>query len=279
MATGPLNHLTLAAGSLADDLSYVALTDISRTLDDQTDDYRIIGGLMVTALAARWELGTHLYRETLDADLGVPPLVARDLNIPDRLKAAGYQQTAGDRFERSVLDIPAELPAATRPHGAAIDVLVPAYTNRPRENVKVTEDLFSTEVPGLHVALARPAVRLVLDLRRLNGDLSTVSLSFADEVSALILKAFATTVRIKPTDIVDIWRCLEICFAAGVGADAFSRGTRAEAAAIISDLFRRNGQGMRILADHQRLSKDAADQRYARIRALIERMTPPSMSR
>ena len=57
MATRPLNHLVLAAGSVADDLSYVALADISRLLGTTTD-YRVIGGLMVTALAYRWNLGS-----------------------------------------------------------------------------------------------------------------------------------------------------------------------------------------------------------------------------
>jgi len=43
------------------------------------------------------------------ADLGVPPIVARDLHIPGKLKAAGYQQVAGDRFERPVPDVPARI--------------------------------------------------------------------------------------------------------------------------------------------------------------------------
>jgi len=64
MAAGPLSRIVLAAASVADDLNYVALADISRVLDAQTTDYRIIGGLMVTALAVRWELGASLYRET-----------------------------------------------------------------------------------------------------------------------------------------------------------------------------------------------------------------------
>jgi len=151
-----MSRIMLAAGSVADELGYVALADISDVLGTQTTDYRIIGGLMVTALAARWDLGASLYRETLDADLGVPPIVARDLDIAGRLKAAGYQQVAGDRFERPVPDIPAGVsgraPAAYR---AAIDVLVPAYTSRPLQNVRVGNDLVTTEVPGLHIALAR----------------------------------------------------------------------------------------------------------------------------
>jgi len=33
MAARPLNHIVLAAGSVADDLGYIALTDISRLLE------------------------------------------------------------------------------------------------------------------------------------------------------------------------------------------------------------------------------------------------------
>jgi hypothetical protein len=87
-------------------------------------------------------------------------------------------------------------------------------------------------------------VELALGLRRLNGDLLSVRLLFPNEVSALTLKAFATSVRIKPTDIIDVWRCLEICFAAGVKAAAFSRGATGQDAAIICELFdRQDGLG------------------------------------
>lgn len=39
---------------------------------------------MVTVLAARWQLGDELYRETGDVDLGIPPIVARDHNLVRR---------------------------------------------------------------------------------------------------------------------------------------------------------------------------------------------------
>ena len=64
MAAGtPLTRLTLGAASVADDLGYVALTDLARALGELTEDYRVIGGHMVTVLAARWQLGHDLYRE------------------------------------------------------------------------------------------------------------------------------------------------------------------------------------------------------------------------
>ncbi len=62
---------------------------------------------MVTVLAARWQLGNELYRETGDVDLGVPPIVARDLNLVGRLKDLKYLQVAGNRFARGLSDIPA----------------------------------------------------------------------------------------------------------------------------------------------------------------------------
>jgi hypothetical protein len=157
-----------------------------------------------------------------------------------------------------------------------IDVLVPAYTSRPRRNVTVAPELVTTEVPGLQIALARPAVELTLDLQRLNSTVLNVHLLFPDEVGALALKALATTVRTKPTDIVDVWRCLEICIAAETDPSAFSHGTPADAAAIIRELFGHGRPGMQTLADQQRLNKDAADQRYTRVRALIARLLPPA---
>lgn len=66
----PLNGVALRATSVADDIGYVALSDLAGLLGAAT--YRIIGGHMVTALAARWQLGPDLYRETGDIDLGVP---------------------------------------------------------------------------------------------------------------------------------------------------------------------------------------------------------------
>ena len=58
MAAGtPLTRLTLGAASVADDLGYVALSDLARALGNVTDDYRVIGGHMVTVLAATWQLG------------------------------------------------------------------------------------------------------------------------------------------------------------------------------------------------------------------------------
>jgi hypothetical protein len=87
MAAGtPLTSLVLGARSVADDLEFVALNDLAGALEDIATDYRVIGGHMVTMLAARWKLGARLYRETRDVDLGIPPIVATDRRVAGRLK-------------------------------------------------------------------------------------------------------------------------------------------------------------------------------------------------
>jgi hypothetical protein len=273
MAAGtPLTRLTLGAASVADDLGYVALSDLARALVDIAADCRVIGGHMVTVLAARWRLGSELYRETGDVDLGILPVVARDHDVVGRLRDLDYTQVAGNRFARGLSDIPVKIKDkedSLRPE-AFIDVLVPAYTSRARQNVRVGGDLFTTEVPGLQLALARPPVTITLELRRLNGEVLQCGLPFPDEVSALVLKSLATTVRSKDTDIADIWRCLEIAFAAGLRPADFTRGVRAESAEVIRSLFGgRRGTPLAVLAAEQRLSAEATDARFTRIRALI----------
>ena len=278
-AVTPLTSLALGASSVADDLGYVALNDLAGALGDIVADYRVIGGHMVTMLAARWQLGAGLYRETGDVDLGIPPIVARDQRVADRLRDISYLQIAGNRFARGLSDIPAGTTGMSDPPNpeALIDILVPAYTSRARENVQVGEDLITTEVLGLQFALARQPVTIALELRRLNGQTLRCELPFADELSALVLKSLATKVRSKDTDIADTWRCLEIAFAAGLEPADFTSGVRADSARVIRDLFgSRHGAPMAALAAEQRLSAEAADERFTRIRALIARVLGPA---
>ena len=58
-------------------------------------------------------------------------------------------------------------------------------------------------------------------------------------------------------------------------AEAFVEGEVAEAAHVIRALFdRRDGAGMSALEGEQRLSQTAADERFTRIRALVQRLLP-----
>lgn len=175
-------------------------------------------------------------------------------------------------------DVPIQVSGGRHPeHEAIIDVLVPAYTNRARRNHKATDLLVTTEVPGLAAALQRPAVPLHLQLHRLNGQVLEVRLNFPDEVAALVLKAFATDVRTKATDIVDLWRCLEIAYAAGVDSRQFEGHDAARAVALVRELFdRRDGPAMVALQMERGLPDLAANQLFTRLRALMARVLGPS---
>ncbi|MEI8240978.1 MAG: hypothetical protein WCI22_16305 [Actinomycetota bacterium] len=257
---------------MADDVGFVALRDLGRVVAG--DNYRIIGGHMVMMLVARWALGPDLYRQTQDTDLGVPPTAVANPVIIDRLTALGYERRAGNRFARPMSDIPIWLIGAEAPKPeAVVDILVPSYTSRLRQNRRFGDHLVTTEVPGLASALQNPAIEMSLELHRLNGDLLDVEVSVADEVSALVLKAHATTVRSKATDVVDIWRCLEVCLAAGTEPAQFTGPERVAAVTRVRELFgSRSGPGMTGLIDEQRLTPRAADERYTRIRALVDRI-------
>lgn len=271
-ARPPLNRLVLSAGSVADDVGFVALSDLGRVVEG--DNYRIIGGHMVMMLVARWALGPDLYRQTQDTDLGVPPTAVASPVIIDRLTALGYERRAGNRFARPMSDVPVRLIGAdaSKPE-AVVDILVPSYTSRLRQNRRFGDHLVTTEVPGLASALQNPAIEMSLELHRLNGDRLDVDVSVADEVSGLVLKAHATTVRSKATDVVDIWRCLEVCLAAGTDPAQFTGPERMAAVTRVRELFgSRSGPGMTSLLHEQRLTPRTADERYTRIRALIGRI-------
>lgn len=270
----PLSRLVLRAASVTDDVGFVALADLVSIVGNGQAKYRVIGGHMVTALVGRWGLGADMYRETGDTDLGVPPFVVEDLDVVGRLRGLGYEMVSGNRFARSLDDVPAGLAGGrSEPPAATIDVLIPTYTSRARENRRVGKELVTIEVPGLAVALQRQPVELHLEMHRLNGTTLTARVLFPDEVSALVLKANATVVRSKATDVIDVWRCLEIGLAAGLGREDFDFDDGRAAAAVVRQLFAdRDGRGMRSLIEAQRLSDLGARQRLTRIHALIGRL-------
>lgn len=145
----PLNRLVLGATSVSDDLGFVAMSDLSAALAEMGEvESRIIGGRMVTLHVQRWELGRELYRETRDTDLGIPPIAVRDRLLVQLLKERGYERTTGNTYERVLTDVPLSIGEEQR-LTASIDLLVPAYTSRARDNVKVSDDLTTMEVLGL----------------------------------------------------------------------------------------------------------------------------------
>src|SRR5688572_27511909 len=124
-AAVPTDHLVLSAASLADELAFIAIADLATVVDTGSEvEYRLIGGIMVSLHAQRWQLGHRLYRQTRDADVGVPPTVVRSGDILVRLEELGYEKVAGNRFERSLDPLVDEGEGPQIDRVAAIDVLV-----------------------------------------------------------------------------------------------------------------------------------------------------------
>ena len=122
-------------------------------------------------------------------------------------------------------------------------------------------------------ALLRDPVTMELELHRLNGEVLNAGLCFPDEVSALVLKGLATEVRTKGTDVVDLWRCLEVGFAAGITPDDFEGEIPERSVNRIRGIFSlRDGVGMTSLGEEQCLSAGAADERFTRLSALLIRV-------
>jgi hypothetical protein len=267
----PLSELALTAHSRAEDLGFVALGDVASILDGSGES-RIIGGHMVQLHAYRWSLSADLYRQTQDADLGVPPIAIKDLELVNRLSTLGYEPDAGNRFSRAVTDLPGT-DSISLPPRAVIDILVPAYTSRPRHDRRVSDDLTTTEVPGLATALRRPGTAISLDVRRLSGDRSVFPCLIPDETSALVLKALAWKVRAEQRDAIDIWRCLEIANAAGLRIKDFEGSESTTAVETVRDAFEHRGAaGMAAIEDANNLNSESGDRRFTRISALIERV-------
>ncbi len=106
---------------------------------------------------------------------------------------------AGNRWERAIDDR----------RVAAVDLLVPAYRTRARSSVRVG-GFVTTEVPGLAIALRRPAVVIDAQFRLADGPVAMARVALPDAVGTLALKAGARTVRNERRDAEDLWRCLEV---------------------------------------------------------------------
>lgn len=193
----------------------------------------------------------------------------------ERLRERGYERTTGNTYEREIEDIPvrARGAGAEVKFKAAIDILVPAYTSRARDNVRVSDSLTTTEVRGLADALRRPGIVVELELQRLTGDVLMVRTVIPNEVSAVILKAFAWSTRASEKDAVDMWRMLEVASIAGLRASDFRDGDGPRAAEIVrSALGGQPGEAINAIARAGSLSAEAAQYRRTRIQGLVKRV-------
>ncbi len=253
--TGPVE---MASRSLATDGGFVAIADVAAALAETGagSSYRLIGGVAVMLHVQRLGLDLTL-RATADADIGVPLHALQSPRLVDGIEARGYRKTAGNRWERQVDDR----------RVAAVDLLIPAYRTRARQNVRVGDHV-TTEVPGLAVALKRRPVVVDAHFLLTDGRQLTATAVLPDAIGCLALKAGARTVRHDSRDVEDLWRCLEIAAAEGVRSEDFSGDSAlADVARLLVREFGAGGTALpELTAD---LQPAAAARLRTRLRALV----------
>jgi hypothetical protein len=244
------------------DGGFVGVADVADAMQrvGAMSEYRLIGGITVMLHVQRLGLDLPL-RATGDADFGVAPHFLRDPSLVKEIEKLGYRRTMGNRWERSVDDR----------RSAAVDLLVPAYTSRPRDTVHIG-GLVTTEVPGLATALRRSPVELDANLYLTDESVRRTTLVLPDALSTLALKAHARTVRAESRDAQDLWRALEVCLHERVGPSEFEED---ESLRRIPEILRRelgaDGPALAVLTDG--LQPEAAARTRTRIRALVMEVT------
>ena len=249
--------LSVLSASRAVDAGYLALFDLAETAKRMDVDYRIVGGHMVSTLCQLWPTGVEL-RETADADFGATFQVVADPRLPQELARAGYEHTAGNRFERTEASL-----------DLAIDILVPSYTTQHQPNQR-HGSLVVDAIPGLSYALAVPPLAVQVDAELTSGRRLKLEIPVPPPAPALCLKAVAYGARLAQRDAQDVHRLLEVAVAAGVTtADLAGVGVRADARRALRTYFG-SGQsaGCRDASGDQRVR--------TRIAALVNLLVPDS---
>lgn len=229
-------QLVLASTSRAADAGYLALADLAEITASMNAQYRIVGGHMVTLLAAAHGVSGQVpLRETADADFGALPQVIADPRLVQALRERQYAAPgAANRFVRRHRDNEGVV-------DLVIDLLAPSYQGR-LLSCQPHGDLVVDEIPGLALALGRPSERLDIRVRLLSGGDLRMRLTLPDLTSALCIKALAYRGRFADKDAVDLWRLMTAAYAAGLRSDSWPpTATGRLAAEVLAQFFARPG--------------------------------------
>ncbi|MGW0507009.1 hypothetical protein [Micromonospora sp. NPDC003241] len=254
--------VSLVSTSRAADAGFLTLADLTDITTALDLDHRIVGGHMVTLLVALHGVAEQVpLRETADADFAALPTVIADPRLPAALVARGYaSREAANRFAREVED----------PQGLltlVVDILAPSYQNSLVPNQR-HGDLVVDEVPGLVLALHRPAESLTAHVQLTSGRGLRLRVVLPDVTSALCLKALAYRGRFAAKDAVDLWRLINAAYAAGLRvADWPGSVTGRQAAAVLHRFFGAPGA-----AGLKQASPRVGDR--TRLRALLREVVP-----
>ncbi|MDR0366790.1 MAG: hypothetical protein LBH68_08195 [Bifidobacteriaceae bacterium] len=218
--------IELTSVSHAEDSGYQAIKDIALITRQAGIDYRLIGGHMVTMLAAYQGVTDPPARETADADLGASLSAISDPALPKTLRQHGYSQPgASNRFVRDL----------GSGREAVIDILGPSYTSAHKPNQHHGE-LYIDAIPGLSWALSAAPTLIRFTATLTVGEKVAAEVLVPGPLPALCLKLHAYRARREAKDVRDIWRLLAVCHQAGIGPGDWSNSTATTARQILNQL-------------------------------------------
>lgn len=170
------------------------------------------------------------------------------------------RREAANRFVRGYSD-------THGPLDLVVDILAPSYRGKLVPNQRHGE-LVVDEIPGLALALHRPAMFVDVNVRLTGKKDLAMRVALPDLPGALCLKALAYRGRFAAKDAVDLLRLLTAAYAAGLREDDWPRGVTARAAAEVLHRFFGvpSGTGLK------EVSSMRADR--TRVQALVRQVVP-----
>jgi hypothetical protein len=180
------------ATSNADDAAYLALEDVAR-ITEELEDIRVVGGHMAGLLLTAFPVRDAVIRRTADADAAISATIAASGHMHTALTDAGYTDTSGNHYVKGRLEV---------------DLLVPSGTAR-----FVQAELGGRgfdAAPGLMRAFAAPPIVLDINVTLTDGSRHEFSVRVPSIEVAVTLKAYATTSRVAPKDLTDLYNLLSI---------------------------------------------------------------------
>ncbi|WP_205657221.1 hypothetical protein [Aeromicrobium chenweiae] len=218
-------------------MGYLAMADVATATGALDAEYRLIGGHMVSHLVYAYAVEGVPGRETADADLGAPGEVVGDPRLVEQLTNMTYRQVSGNRFERDLSQAERyaseEVDTGPRP---VIDLLVPSGTAFHLPNHQVG-GLVVDAIPGLMLALSAAPVELTVTATLTTGAELTTGVAIPSPKAALCLKLLSYASRHENKDVIDIWRLLAVCRAAGVSPDDWrTAGSQGDALEVLDSL-------------------------------------------
>lgn len=218
----PRAVITWVSDSRAEDASPLAMADVAST--PTYEQYRLIGGNMVSCYARLYPEVAVVPRGTGDAAAGIPATIEAATAYVNHLLALGYERQGGNRYVRQ--DVSLEL---------VVDLLV-ADVGMDEHNIEIGDGSYDS-APALSIALARSPHSIHVDATLTDGRTVSTDIALPDLATATAMKLLSYGKRWSTNDSADSETMLRICAVAGVTCADLSASIRKRSGPLVRSHF------------------------------------------